>query len=139
MNYTTSCAKCRFGCHGWCQNTQKTSYYSCKNRIFFTIIFSPTLNIKIYYLIRLKNSLFHTDIISKHLTFGYWIRYGSDIVFTISVFAPNLRIWIQILTNVKKWYPYSGQGRIRMRIFAKNPHLMALLTEVNCSRYVVDW
>ena len=43
---------------------------------FSTIIFSLTQNIKIYCLIPLKNSLFHTNIIVKHPTFGYRIGYG---------------------------------------------------------------
>ena len=71
MDYMTSGAKCRFGCHGWCRKTQNISCYSCKNRILFTINFSPTQNIKIYCLISLKNCLFHTDIIIKHLQIGY--------------------------------------------------------------------
>ena len=118
-------AKCLLGCHGWCRNTKNTSCYYCKNRILFTITFSPTQNIKIYYLIPLKNSLFHTDIIIKHPTFG------SYIVFTISVFAPNLRIRIRIrmriLTNVKKWYLYPSWRRIQVRISVDNPHLVAPL------------
>ena len=96
MNYTISSAKCRFRCHDWCKNTQNISCYSCKNRLLSTFTFSPTQNIIISCLIPLKNSLFHTDIIIKHPISGYRIGYGSNIVFTISVFAPNFRIRIRI-------------------------------------------
>ena len=42
----------------------------------FHYYFFTNSNIKIYCLISLKNSLFHTDIIIKHPTFGYRIGYG---------------------------------------------------------------
>ena len=101
MDYTTSSDKCWFGWHSWYRNTQNILCYSCKNHILSTTTFSPIQNIKIYCLIPLKNSLFHTDIIINHLTFGYRIGYGSDIAFNISLSAPNLRIRIRILTDVK--------------------------------------
>jgi len=40
------------------------------------------------------------------------IGYGSDIIFTIFVSTPNLRIRIKILTDVKKWYLYLPKSDI---------------------------
>jgi len=112
----------------------KISHATLTRIEYFSPFFSPTQNIKIYCLIPLKNSLFHTSFIIKHNpTSGYRIGYGSDVVFTISVSAPNLwiRIQIRILTDVKKWYSYPGWRWIRMRISTDNPHPMAPLNGIN--------
>ena len=42
----------------------------------FHYYFFTNSSIKIYCIVSMKNSLFHTDIIIKHPIFGYRIRYG---------------------------------------------------------------
>ena len=99
MNYMISGAKYRFRCHSWCRNTQNLLPHSI------------SLPYEYYY---------HAP------NLRYRIGYDSNIAFTITVSAPNLRIriWIQILTDVKKWYPYPRWRRFRMRISANIPHLL---------------
>ena len=55
---------------------------------YFPLLLFHQLKIsKIYCLIPLKNSLFYTNIIIKHPTFGYQIGYESDTAFIIYVSA----------------------------------------------------
>ena len=75
MNYTTSGAKCWFGCRGWCWNTQNISCYSYKNQILFTYFFTNSKYQK-------SNVLFHWRIISPY---GYhyqapniWVSARND-------------------------------------------------------------
>ena len=110
INYTSSGAKCRFGCHGWCRNTQNILWCSCKNRIISTITFSPIKISKF-------NALFHWRIVFCILI-SLWSTQHSDVrsdtnkILLLPYPYPHLPFGYgyeyELLTDVKKMISVSG-------------------------------